>query len=61
MLFRSRDNASLGRDILEHFVQGLRFDLLALELGVGIVEVENNGALVQLLDEELRTLACRRF
>ena len=55
------DYTSLGGDILQHFVQGLRLDLLAFEFGVGIVEVEDNGALVQFLDEQLGPFADRSF
>jgi hypothetical protein len=34
------DHASLSGDVIEHFVQGLRFNLFTFELGAGIVEVE---------------------
>jgi hypothetical protein len=40
-------------------VQGLRLDLLALEVGAGVVEVEEHAALVQFLDKQLRTLGRR--
>lgn len=46
----------LGGDVLQHLVQSLSFDLFALELRIGIVEVEEDCALMQLLDEELWSL-----
>ena len=42
-------------------MQSLSFDLLALEFRVGIVEVEDDRALMQLLDEKLRTFTRRGF
>jgi hypothetical protein len=42
-------------------MQRLGLDLLPLQLGVGIVKIEKDGALMQLLDEELWTLRRRRF
>jgi hypothetical protein len=53
------DNASLSCNILQHFVEGLCLDLLAPKLCTGIIEVEHNPALLQLANEELRSL-CRR-
>ena len=40
-------------------MEGLSLDLLSRELGVGIVEVKEDCALMQLPDEELRALADR--
>ena len=34
------NDAPLGRDILEHLMEGLSLDLLALELCAGIVEIK---------------------
>lgn len=34
------DHPSLSGDVLEHFMQSLRFNLFTFELGAGIVEVE---------------------
>ena len=48
-------------DVLEHLVQGLGFDLLALELGARIVEVEQDMALMKFLDKKLRAFAGRCF
>ena len=53
------DDTTLGGDVFEHFMEGLSLDLLSLELGVGIVEVKEDCALMQLPDEELRALADR--
>ena len=35
-----RDSSTLSSDVLEHFGKGLCFDLLALEFGVGVIEIE---------------------
>lgn len=40
------DNATLGCDVLEHFMERSSLDLLALQLRTRIVEVEHNGTLV---------------
>lgn len=45
------DNTALCRNIFEHLVQCLCLDLLALQLRVRVVEVEDDSTLVQLLDE----------
>jgi hypothetical protein len=42
-------HASLGGDIFEHLMKRLRLDLLSLQLRTGVVKVENDAALVQLL------------
>lgn len=55
------DNASLGGDILEHFMKSLGLDLLALELRARIVEIEQDFALGQFLDEKLGAIAWRSF
>ena len=47
------NDASLSGDPFEHFGEGGRFDLLAEDVGGGIVEVEEDGALVELVDEEV--------
>lgn len=47
----------LSSYVLEKFMEGLGFDLLALEISAGVVEIEQDATLVQLLDEELRPLS----
>ena len=42
-------------------MQRLGLDLLPLQLGIGIVKIKKDGALMQLLDEELWTLRRRRL
>jgi len=42
-------------------VKSLGFDLFALELCACIIEIEQDAALVELLDEELWTFAGRGF
>ena len=59
------DNITLCCDVVQHLVQRLGFDLLPLQFGVGVVEIEEDSALVEFLDEELWTFrkcglcACR--
>lgn len=53
------DDTPLGGDVLKHLVKRLGFDLLALEFRTGVVEVEQDATLVELLDEEAGTLARR--
>ena len=55
------NHATLARDIFQHLMKGLRFDLLALEFRVSVIEVEKDRALMQLLDKELRTFSSRSF
>lgn len=56
-----RNHATLARDVFQHLMKSLRFDLLAFEFRVSVIEVEKDGALMQFLDEELGTFARRRF
>jgi hypothetical protein len=42
-------------------MQRLSFNLLAFELGAGVVEIEEDATLMEFLDEELGTLAWRGF
>lgn len=46
------DHVALGRDVFEHLVQGGGLDLLGRELGGYVVEVEDDGTLMKLLEEE---------
>ena len=55
------DNITLRGDVLQHLVQRLGLDLLPLQLGVCIVEIEKDRALMKFLDEKLRTLGRRRL
>jgi hypothetical protein len=55
------DNITLCRDVLQHLVQRLGLDLLPLQIGVGVIKIEKDRALVKFLDEELWTLRRRRF
>ena len=55
------DNITLCRDVLQHLVQRLGLDLFPLQLGVGIVKIEKDRALVKFLDEELWALRRRRL
>lgn len=50
---RLGNGAPLRSDILEHLVQRLRLDLLALQLAASVVEVKDDATLLQLLDEQL--------
>ena len=50
-VYRLGNHASVLCDVFQHFVQGLRLDLLAFEVGTGVVEVEDNATLLQLLNE----------
>ena len=47
------DNITLCRDILQHLVQRLGFDLLPFQIGVGIIKVKEDRALMKFLDKEL--------
>lgn len=47
------DNAALRGDPVEHLCERLTLDLLAADVGAGVVEVEDVGALVQFLHKEL--------
>ena len=51
-----RDDFTLGSNVLEQFGKGLCFHLFALKFGICVVEIEQDCTLVQLLDEEPRTL-----
>lgn len=51
------NDATLGHNVLEHFVQCLGLDLLTLKFCVGVIEIEDDSALVQLPDKELRAFA----
>ena len=53
------DNTALCCDVLEHLMQRLCLDLLALQLRVRVVEVEDYGTLMQFLDEQLWTFVWR--
>ena len=55
------DNITLCRDVVQHFVQRLGLYLLPLQLCVGIVKIEEDCALVKLLDKELWTVRRRRL
>jgi hypothetical protein len=50
------DDAPLRRDPVEHLGERLALDLLASDIGTGVVEVEDVRALVELLEEELVAL-----
>lgn len=53
---RLRDNPPRLRDVLEHLMQCLRLDLLPIQVRARVVEVKDDTALLQLLDEEFRLL-----
>jgi hypothetical protein len=55
------DHTALGGDIVEHLMEGLGLDLLALELCAGVVEIEQDATLVEFLDKQLGALAGRGF
>jgi len=55
------DDITLCRDVVQHLMQRLGLDLLSLQLGVGVVKIEEDRALVKFLDEELGTLRERRL
>lgn len=55
------DDITLCRDVVQHLVQRLGLDLLPLQLGVGVVKIKEDRALVKFLDEELGTLRERRL
>ena len=56
-----RNHTPLGRDVFQHLVQCLSLDLLSLQFGIGVVEVEDNSALVKLFDKKLGALGNRGF
>lgn len=56
-----RDDTSLGGDVLQHLVQRLTLDALALQIRARVVEVEDDGALLELVDEEIGPLARRNL
>ena len=47
------DDAALRGDPVEHLCERLALDLLTADVGAGVVEVEDVGALVQFLHKEL--------
>ena len=49
------DDTALGRDVLEHLMKRVRFDLLAPELSVCIIEIKEDTTLVKLSYKQLRT------
>lgn len=51
-----RNNSALGRDPLEHLGQRCGLDLLATNVGRGVVEVKDDGTLVELAEEEVVSL-----
>jgi hypothetical protein len=51
----------LGGNIIEHLMESLGLDLLALELCAGVIEVEQDTTLMEFLDEQLGALAWRGF
>ena len=55
------DDITLCRDVVQHLVQRLGLDLLPFQLGVCVVKIKEDRALVEFLDEELRTLRERRL
>ena len=55
------DDITLCRDVVQHLVQRLGLDLLPLQLGVGVVKIKEDRALVKFLDKELGTLRERRL
>jgi hypothetical protein len=55
------DNITLRCDVLQHLVQRLGLDLFPFQVGIGIVKIEKDGALMKLLDEQLRALRRRRL
>lgn len=48
-----RDNAALRRNVFEHFVQRLRFDLFSLHITAGVIEIEHDRTLVKLLYKQV--------
>lgn len=53
---RLGDRPSLSRDILQHFMQSLRLDLLSVQLAARVVEIKHHSALLQLLDKQIVSL-----
>ena len=51
-----REDAAARRDVVHNLVQGRPLDLLPLEVGHGVHEVEADAALPQLPDEQLLLL-----
>jgi hypothetical protein len=51
-----RNHTPLRRNPVQHLRKRLTFDLLRSEFGRSVVEIENDGALVELLEEEFVTL-----
>lgn len=56
-----RNDSSLSGDILEHLVKSLSLDALTLKVRAGVVEVEDDGALLKLSDEELGSIRLRHL
>lgn len=54
-----RNDSSLGGDVLEHLVQRLALDALALQVRASVVEVKHDCALLQLSDKQLRSVRGR--
>ena len=46
----------LCRDVLQHLMQSLHFDLLALQFAARVVEVKDNSALLKFLHEKFVSL-----
>jgi hypothetical protein len=55
------DHPALSGDVFEHLMQGLGLDLLSPELRAGVVKVEEDATLLELLDEQLVPLTGRSF
>lgn len=53
--------ATLSCNIFKHFMKSLCLDLFAFDIGAGIVKVEQNATLVQLLDEKTGTIFGRHI
>ena len=51
-----REDAPAGGDVVDDLVEGGPLDLLALEVGHGVHEVEADAALAQLPDEQVLLL-----
>ena len=56
-----REDAAARRDVVHNLVQGRPLDLLPLEVGHGVHEVEADAALPQLPDEQLLLLRRRNI
>ena len=48
-----RDHAPLRRNVLQHLIEGLRFDLLAVQLATRVIKVKYDATLLQLADEQI--------